>query len=107
MKTYSIIHGLCQNIGLSISDYFHLSRQIKFSISVKEKDFTKPMIADPEVTVSERLSQLSREIENCLLANPSESILGFSAVRIALESYIIIKIQNKMRLLVECILLWF
>jgi hypothetical protein len=51
----------------------------------------------PEITVSERLSRLVQEMENCLLANPSESILGFAAVRLTLESYIIIKIQDKMR----------
>jgi hypothetical protein len=40
---------------------------------------------------------LDRETENCLLINPEKSILGFSAVRIELESYIIIRIQDLMR----------
>lgn len=97
LKTYFIIDGLCQNIGLAISDYFRLYRQIQSSISIKEKDFTIPKIIDPEITVSERLGELYKETENCLFANPSESILGFSAVRIGLESYIIIIIQDKMR----------
>lgn len=97
LKTYSIIGGLCQNIGLAIYDYFRLHYRIESNISVKEKDFTRPLIADPEITVSERLSRLTQEMENCLLVNPSESILGFAAVRLTLESYIIIKIQDKMR----------
>jgi hypothetical protein len=97
LKTYFIIDGLCQNIGLAISDYFRLYGQIRSSISTKEKDFIIPKIADPEITVSERLNQLYIETENCLFANPPESILGFSAVRIGLESYITIKIQDKMR----------
>jgi hypothetical protein len=97
LKTYSIIGGLCQNIGLAISDYFRLHSLIESNISLQDKDFTRPLIADPEITVSERLSRLTQELENCLLANPSESILGFAAVRMTLESYIRIKIQDKMR----------
>ena len=97
LKTYSIIGGLCQNIGIAISDYSRLHSQIESSIRLQDKDFTRPLIADPEITVSERLSRLTQELENCLLANPTESILGFAAVRMTLESYIRIKIQDKMR----------
>ena len=39
----------------------------------------------------------ARATENCLLVNPSESILRLSAVRIGLESLIITKIGDKMR----------
>jgi hypothetical protein len=97
LKTYFIIYGLCQNIGIAISDYSRLHSQIESSIRLQDKDFTRPLIADPEITVSERLSRLTQELENCLLANPTESILGFAAVRMTLESYIRIKIQDKMR----------
>jgi hypothetical protein len=97
LKTYTKIYGLCQNIGLAVSDYFSIYGLIKSNITIKENDFTKPLVTDPENTVSERISRLDRETENCLLANPSESILGFSAVRIELESYTTIKIQDKMR----------
>jgi hypothetical protein len=97
LKTYIQIYGLCQNIGLAISDYFYLYGQIKSNISVKEKDFRKPLITDPEITVSERIGHLDKETENCLLINPEKSILGFAAVRMELESFIAIKIQDKMR----------
>ena len=40
---------------------------------------------------------LSREIEKLLLSNPNESILGFSAIRIYFESFIIIKSLDKIR----------
>jgi hypothetical protein len=47
--------------------------------------------------VSERIINLDKETENCLLINPEKSILGFAAVRMELESFIGIKIQDKMR----------
>jgi hypothetical protein len=47
--------------------------------------------------VSERIINLDKETENCLLINPEKSILGFAAVRMELESFIAIKIQDKMR----------
>jgi hypothetical protein len=97
MKTYNQIHGLCQNIGLAIYDYFHLYGQIESNINIKEEDFMKPLIPDPEITVSERIGNLDRETENCLLMNPEKSILGFAAVRMELESFIAIKLQDKMR----------
>jgi hypothetical protein len=96
-KTYNQIYGLCQNLGIAICNYFNLYEKIQANIGMKERDFRKPLIADPEITVSERISLLDREIENCLLINPEKSILGFSAVRTQLESYVIIKIQDKMR----------
>jgi hypothetical protein len=40
---------------------------------------------------------LSREIEKLLLSNPNESILGFSAIRIYFESFILIKSLDKIR----------
>jgi hypothetical protein len=40
---------------------------------------------------------LSREIEKLLLNNPNESILGFSAMRIYFESFILIKSLDKIR----------
>ncbi len=43
------------------------------------------ILEDSGVTVNERLSMLSREIEKLLLNNPNESILGFSAIRIYFE----------------------
>lgn len=97
IKTYVQVSGLCQNIGVAIYDYSELHGLIQSNIRVKEKDFRKPLIADPEITVSERISRLDRETENCLLINPEKSTLGFSAVRIELESYIVVNIQDKMR----------
>ena len=45
--------------------------------------------------MSERTDEIIRETENCVLVNPSEGILGLSAVRIGLESLITIKIGDK------------
>ena len=95
-ELYGQIYGICQNIGNAIRDYFDLYQKIKSNISKREKDF-KALPADPEIQVSERIDEINRETENCLLVNPSESILGLSAVRIGLESLIIIKIGDKMR----------
>jgi hypothetical protein len=53
--------------------------------------------------VSERIINLDKETENCLLINPEKSILGFAAVRMELESFIAIKIQDKTRRLVHII----
>jgi hypothetical protein len=97
LKTYTQIHGLCQNIGVAISDYFYLYGYIQANIGIKEKDFRNPFSADPETTVSERIINLDKETENCLLINPEKSILGFAAVRMELESFIAIEIQDKMR----------
>ena len=97
-QIYGLIHGLCQNIGIAIDDYSKLHAQITSNISVSEEDFRPPYVNDSELKVSERISQIYGEAENCLLlVNRSESMLGFSAVRIVLESYIIIKIGDKMR----------
>lgn len=57
----------------------------------------RPSIFDKELTVSERLSALANETENCLLASPEESILGLAGVRMELEGFIAIKLQDKMR----------
>jgi hypothetical protein len=95
-QLYGLIYGLCQNIGIAIDDYSKLYGNINSNISVREEDFRPPYIEDPELQVSERISQINREAENCLLlVNRTESMLGFSAVRIALESYIIIKIGEE------------
>lgn len=96
-ELYGQIYGICQNIGTAIRDYFDIYQKIKSNISKKEKDFKTLPVQDLEVQVSERIDEINRETENCLLVNPSESILGLSAVRIGLESLIIIKIGDKMR----------
>ncbi len=96
-ELYGQIYGLCQNIGTAIRDYFDLYHKIKSNISKKEKDFKALPVQDPEIQVSERIDEINRETENCLLVNPSESILGLSAVIIGLESLIIIKIADKIR----------
>ncbi|MGB8934848.1 MAG: hypothetical protein WCC17_07060 [Candidatus Nitrosopolaris sp.] len=96
-ELYGQIYGICQNIGTAIRDYFDLYQKIKSNISKREKDFKSLPVQDPEIQVSERIDEIKRETENCLLVNPSESILGLSAVRIGLESLIIIKIGDKMR----------
>jgi hypothetical protein len=95
---YGLIHGLCQNIGIAIDDYTKLYNKIKSNISIKEEDFKPPYLQDPEFPVSERITRINKEAENfLLLVNRTESVLGFSAVRIALESYVIIKIGDKIR----------
>jgi len=96
-ELYEQIYGICQNTGTAIRDYFDLYQKIKSNISKREKDFKALPVQDPEFQVSERIDEINRETENCLLVNPSESILGLSAVRIGLESIIIIKIGDKMR----------
>ena len=96
-EVYEQIYGICQNIGTAIRDYFDLYQKIKSNISKREKDFKALPVQDPEIQVSERIDEIIRETENCLLVNPSESILGLSAVRIGLESLIITKIGDKIR----------
>jgi len=96
-ELYGQIYGLCQNIGTAIRDYFDLYHKIKSTLSTRKKDFKVLPVQDPEFQVSERTNEINRETENCLLVNPSESILGLSAVRIGLESLIIIKIGDKIR----------
>ena len=96
-ELYGQIYGVCQNIGTAIRDYFDLYHKIKSTISKREKDFKALLVQDPQVQISERIDEINRETENCLLVNPSESILGLSAVRIGLESLIIIKIGDKIR----------
>jgi len=96
-EVYGQIYGISQNIGTAIHDYFDLYQKIKSNISKREKDFKALPVQDPEILVSERIDEIIRETENCLLVNPSESILGLSAVRIGLESLIIIKIGDKIR----------
>ncbi len=96
-ELYGQIYGLCQNIGTAIRDYFDLFYKIKSTILKRAKDFKALLVQDPQVQVSERIDEINRETENCLLINPSESILGLSAVRIGLESLLIIKIGDKIR----------
>jgi hypothetical protein len=96
-ELYGQIYGICQNIGTAIRDYFDLYQKIKSSISKREKDFEALRDQGPEFQVSERTDEIIRETENCLLVNPSESILGLSAVRIGLESLISIKIGDKIK----------
>ena len=96
-EVYGQIYGICQNIGTAIRDYFNLYQQVKSNISKREKDFKALPVRDPEIQVSERIEEIIRETENCLLVNPSESMLGLSAVRIGLESLIIIEIGDKIR----------
>ncbi len=86
-EVYGQIYGICQNIGTAIRDYFDLFQKINSNISKREKDFEALPVQDPEIQVSERIDEIIGETENCLLVNPSESILGLSAVRIGLESY--------------------
>jgi hypothetical protein len=95
---YELIHGLCQNIGIAIDDYSKLHVQITSNISLREEDFRPPNLNDIELKFSERISQIYREAENCLLlVNHTQSMLGFSAVRTVMESYIIIKLGDKIR----------
>ena len=96
-ELYGQIYGVCQNIGTAIRDYFDLYQKTKSNISKREKDFKALPVQDPEFQVSERANEIIRETENCLLVNPSESILGLSAVSIGLESLIIIQIGDKIK----------
>jgi len=96
-EVYGQIYGISQNIGTAIRDYFDFYQKIKSNISKREKDFKVLPVQDPEIQVSERIDEIIRETENCLLVNPSESILGLPAVRIGLESLIITKIGDKIR----------
>jgi hypothetical protein len=73
-EVYGRIYGICQNIGTAIRDYFDLYQKIKSNISLREKDFKALPVQDPEIQVSERIDEIIRETENCLLVNPSESI---------------------------------
>ena len=96
-ELYGQIYGLCQNIGTAIRDYFDIYQKIKSGISKREKDFKALHVQHSEFQVTERTDEIIRETENCLLVNPSESILGLSAVSVGLECLIIIKIGDKIK----------
>ena len=96
-ETKKLCYETCQSIGIAIYDFIDTQKKIEDNLSVEENNFRQPMIEDSESTVSERLSMLRREMEKLLLSNPNESILGFSAIRIYFESFIIIKSLDKIR----------
>lgn len=97
MEAKKLFYETCQSIGIALYDFIATQKKIEDNLSVKENKFRQPVIEDSESTVSERLSMLSRKIEKLLLNNPNESILGFSAIRIYFESFIIIKSLDKIR----------
>lgn len=66
-EVYGQIYGISQNIGTAIRDYFDLYQKIKSNISKREKDFKVLPVQDPEIQVSERIDEIIRETENCLL----------------------------------------
>lgn len=50
-----------------------------------------------EDQVSERITSLNNEIEQILLHNPERSVLGMSAIRTFLESFIMIITRDRIR----------
>jgi hypothetical protein len=97
LETKKLFCETCQSIGIALYDFIDIQKKIEDNLSIQENNFRQPVIEDLESTVSKRLSMLSREIEKLLLSNPNENILGFSAIRIYFESFIIIKSLDKIR----------
>ena len=97
LETKKLFYETCQSIGIALYDFINIQNKIENNISIQENDFRPDTLEDTEATTSERLSMLSREIEKLLLNNPNESILGFSAIRIYFESFILIKSLDKIR----------
>jgi hypothetical protein len=97
LETKKLFYETCQSIGIALYDFIDTQKKIEDNLLIQKNDFTQPIIEDLESTVNERLSLLSREIVKLLLSNPNESILGFSAIRIYFESFVIIKSLDKIR----------
>ena len=93
-KTLCLFNGTCQSLGIVIDDYRRILKKIQDNSG---KKFKMPYIEDQEVNVSERITDLNNEIEKFLLHNPEKSILGMSAIRTFLESYIMIITRDRIR----------
>ena len=87
------VYGLCQNIGSALYDYNELYSKINSSLTMKESEFVPPS----EFASPYGRFDIVREAEDSLLMNPSKSILGLSATRISMESYVLFKIQDMIR----------
>ena len=87
------VYGFCQNIGIALYDYKEIYSKINTYLTIKESEFVQP----PKFTSPYGHYDIIREAEDSLLMNPSKSILGFSATRISMESYVLFKIQDMIR----------
>lgn len=87
------VYGLCQNIGSALYDYREIYSKINTYLKIKESEFVPP----PKFISPYGHYDIVREAEDSLLMTPSKSILGFSATRISMESYVLFKIQDLIR----------
>lgn len=87
------VYGLCQNIGSALYDHQELYSKISKYLIIKEPEFIPPSEFASPYGAYDILS----EVEDSLLMNPRKSILGFSATRISMESYVLFKIQDMIR----------
>jgi hypothetical protein len=87
------VYGLCQNIGSALYDYNELYSKINIYLTMKESEFVPPA----EFASPYGHYDIVREAEDSLLMNPSKTILGFSATRISMESYVLFKLQDSVR----------
>jgi hypothetical protein len=86
----------CQALGLVLDDFSRTFKNIKRMLNTHDSNFVPPNIEDTE-KITERYSRINNEIENLLLNSPDQSILGFSAIRILFESYILMMTKDKIR----------
>ena len=93
-QTLNLFNGTCQNLKFIIYDYLTFLKKIHDNTG---RNFQILHIEDQEEKVSERLTYLTNEIEKFLLYNPVKSILGMSAIRTFLESYIMIISRDRIR----------
>lgn len=92
-KTLNLFNVTCLNLGIVIDDYLRIAKNIQSS----DRNFQISHINVEEDQVSERITSLNNEIEQILLHNPERSVLGMSAIRTFLESYIMIITRDKIR----------
>jgi hypothetical protein len=92
--TLNLFNVTYLNLGIVIDDYLRILKKIQDNSG---RNFQIPYIEDQEDQVSERITSLNNEIEKILLHNPEQSILGMSAIRIFLESYIMIITRDRIR----------
>lgn len=92
--TLTLFSGACIGLGIVIDDYMKILRKIRDNTDGK---FQIQQIDNQEDKVSERITDLNKEIEKFLLYNPEKGILGMSAIRTYFESYIMIITRDKIR----------
>ena len=93
-KTLNLFNVTCLNLGIVIDDFIRILKKID-EISNRNSQISYVNVQEDQV--SERITSLNNEIEQILLHNPERSILGMSAIRTFLESFIMIITRDRIR----------